>query len=169
MINIRKTNLFIIMLSVITITLYLLPIKVFAKNSDRHSPANGYSYSYFKHHTLKAVWQAPFNPKKYGLFTLQLTHNLMSALGHNIHVKEVVVAPGPAIHYLMKKYDSVNYNKIKRLSELGVKFLACHAALVAFHVNKKELFPFAGVAYPSGIFYIIKKEEQGYAYFNIGW
>ncbi|MCL4533272.1 MAG: DsrE family protein [Deltaproteobacteria bacterium] len=165
MMDIRKLSLFV-MLFVISITLYFIPKQVFAK---KNNPVNGYSYQYFKHHSLKAVWQAPYNPKKYGLFTLQLTHNLMSALGHNVHVKEVVVAPGPAIHYLMKKYDAANYSKIKRLSELGVKFLACHAALVAFHVKKNELFPFAGVAYPSGIFYIIKKEEQGYAYFNIGW
>ncbi|MHB8232963.1 MAG: DsrE family protein [bacterium] len=168
MMDLRKLSLFI-MLWVIAMTLYLLPIQAFAKNSGDNAPVNGYSYPYFKHHALKAVWQAPYNPKKYALFTLQLTHNLMSALGHNVHVKEIVVAPGPAIHYLMKKYNAANYNKLKRLSELGVRFLACHAALVAFHVKKKELFSFAGVAYPSGIFYIIKKEEQGYAYFNIGW
>ncbi len=166
MMNLRKVSLFIMLLAA-AITLYLFPVRAFAKNSGSYSPANGHSLNYFKHHTLKSVWRVPINPKQYALFTLQLTHNLMTALGHNIHVKEVVVAPGPAIHYLMKKYDAANYNKIKRLSALGVRFLACHAAMVAFHVKKKELFPFAGVAYPSGIFYIIKKELQGYAYFSI--
>ena len=166
MMNLRKVSLFI-MLLVVAITLYLLPAQAFAKNSHSHSPTNGYSYNYFKHHTYKAVWQAPLNPKQYALFTLQLTHNVMSLIGHNIHMKLIVVAPGPIIHYLMKKYDAANYNKLKRLNELGVRFLACHAALVAFHVSKKELFPFVGVAYPNGITYEIKKEEQGYAYFTI--
>ncbi len=167
MTKLRKVSLFVMLLGVL-VTLYSLPVRAFAKNSGGSYPPNGHSYSYYRHHTYKMVWEAPANPKKFALFAVQLTHNLTSLLGHGIRVKQIVVAAGPQIAFLMKKTDAANYGKLKRLSELGVRFVACHAAIVGGHLDRKDFFPFVGAAYPSGIVYLAKKEAQGYSLFTIG-
>lgn len=131
------------------------------------SPSNVYGIPYYnQHNPLKAVFEVPNNPKKWPAVPLVITHNLVSLIGHRVPFKVVLVAPGPTIHFFMKKYNPNGYQALKRLHELGVKMVACHAALVAFHVPQKDLFPFVGVAYPSGVIGIIKLESEGYAYYT---
>ena len=131
------------------------------------SSANGYALPYFNaHHPLKAVFEVPNNPKKWPAVPLVMTHNLVSLIGHGVPLHVVLVAPGPTIHFFMKKYNAKGEKALKRLHDMGVKMVACHAALVAFHVSKKDLFPFVGVAYNSGVVYILKKEDQGYNYYT---
>ncbi len=126
---------------------------------------NGHSLYYYKHRTFKAVFEVPGNPKMWPAVILVLTHNIASLIGHGIRTKIILVAPGPTIHFFMSKFDAANYKKILALRKMGVRMLACHAALVAFHVHVKQLFPFVGVAYPNGVTYILKKEAQGYPYY----
>ena len=126
---------------------------------------NGHSLYYYKHRTFKAVFEVPGNPKMWPAVVLVLTHNIASLIGHGIRTKIILVAPGPTIHFFMAKFDAANYKKILALRKMGVRMLACHAALVAFHVHVKQLFPFVGVAYPNGVTYILKKEAQGYPYY----
>ncbi|MHB1566909.1 MAG: DsrE family protein [Acidiferrobacter sp.] len=126
---------------------------------------NGHSLAYYKHRTFKAVFEVPGNPKLWPAVALVLTHNIASLIGHGIRTKIILVAPGPTIHFFMAKYDAANYKKLVALRRLGVRMLACHAALVAFHVSEKQLFPFVGVAYPNGVTYLLKKQAQGYPYY----
>ncbi len=42
--------------------------------------------------------------------------------------------------------------------------VACDAALLAFNVPQSALFPFVGVAYPSGVVAILKLQSEGYSY-----
>ena len=126
---------------------------------------NGHSLQYYKHRTFRAVFEVPGNPKLWPAVVLVLTHNIASLIGHGIRTKIILVAPGPTIHFFMPQFDAGNYKKIMALRKLGVRMLACHAALVAFHVHEKQLFPFVGVAYPNGVTYILKKEAQGYPYY----
>jgi len=128
---------------------------------------NGNSFPFYnKSRPLKAVFEVPGNPKKWPTVSLVLTHNLISVMGHQVPMKVVLVAPGPTIHFFMKKYNAEGYKALKRLHDLGVKMVACHAALIAFHVKKSQLFPFVGVARNSGVVYILKKEAQGYSYYT---
>ncbi len=145
--------------------LMCLPLSAFAQTGSANPVRDGHSTHYYQHHTLKVVFQVPANPKLWPAVALVVTHNLVSMIGHGVHVKAILVAPGPAIHYFMKQYDAANYNNLRRLNAMGVRFLACDAALIAFHVKRSQLFPFVGVAYPSGVMYILKKEAQGYSYY----
>ncbi len=126
---------------------------------------DGHSLAYYKHRTFKAVFEVPGNPKMWPAVILVLTHNIASLIGHGIRTKIILVAPGPTIHFFMPKYDAANYKKLAVLRRYGVRMLACHAALVAFNVSKKQLFPFVGVAYPNGVTYLLKKQAQGYPYY----
>lgn len=160
--KINKTRSF---RNVVIAALMCLPAAVLAQGGGPGAVRDGHSTAYYQHHTLKVVFQVPANPKLWPAVALVVTHNLVSMIGHGVRVKAIMVAPGPAIHYFMRQYDSANYNNLKRLHALGVRFLACDAALIAFHVKRDQLFPFVGVAYPSGVMYILKKEAQGYSYY----
>jgi len=145
---------------------FMLARPVFAGSGASPGVRDGHATQYFQHHKFKAVFEVPTNPKLWPAVTLVLTHNITSLIGHGIQPDVVLVAPGPAIHFFMKKFDAANYKQIEVLNKMGVRMLACHAALVAFHVNRKELFPHVGVAYPSGVIYILKKQAQGYTYYT---
>jgi intracellular sulfur oxidation DsrE/DsrF family protein len=128
---------------------------------------NGNAFPFYNSaRPLKAVFEVPNDPKKWPTVALVLTHNLVSVMGHGVPIDVVLVAPGPTIHFFMKKYNPKGYLPLKRLHELGVKMVACHAALIAFHVSTKALFPFVGIARNSGVVYILKKETQGFAYYT---
>lgn len=146
----------------------LLPGQAFASTSTTtNAPPNVYGFPYYNsHHPLKAVFEVPNDPKKWPAVPLVITHNLVSVIGHRVPLKVVLVAPGPTIHFFMKKYNPNGYEALKKLHDLGVKMVACHAALVAFNVPQKDLFPFVGVAYPSGVVAIIKLESEGYSYYT---
>jgi len=151
---------------VMTLCAFMLARPVFAANAGASTARDGHATQYFQHHKFKAVFEVPTNPKAWPSVALVLTHNITSLIGHGVYTDVVLVAPGPAIHFFMKKFDAANYKQIEALSNLGVRMLACHAALVAFHVKRKELFPNVGVAYPSGVIYILKKQAQGYTYYT---
>jgi intracellular sulfur oxidation DsrE/DsrF family protein len=147
-----------------------LPVRAVAGNvggNKAWTSTNGGAFPYYNRaHPLKVVFEVPLDPKKWPSVALVLTHNIVSIMGHGVPMEAVLVAPGPTIHFFMKKFNPNGYKALKRLHALGLKMVACHAALVAFHVSRKELFPFVGVAYNSGVVYILKKEAQGYSYYT---
>ena len=128
---------------------------------------SGHSMAWYRrnHRTFKAVFEVPGNPKMWPAVVLVLTHNITTLIGHGIKAKFILVAPGPTIHFFMPKYDQKNYKEIEALRYLGVRMVACHEALVAFNVKKRQLFHFVGVAYPNGVTYELKKQAQGYSYY----
>ncbi|MHB8345759.1 MAG: DsrE family protein [Acidiferrobacterales bacterium] len=163
MINDRtKTQRF---LSLLFVAILCAPVSVLAQGDGGNHGLDGHSTAYYQHHTFKVVFEVPANPKLWPAVALVVTHNLVSMMGHNVRVKAIMVAPGPAIHYFMNQYNAADYKALERLHELGVRFVACNAALVAFHVKRSQLFPFVGVAYPSGVIYLLKKQAQGYSYY----
>ena len=119
---------------------------------------------YFNHHTFKAIFQVPNNPKMW-LLTI---HNASNALnfsekyGFKYHI--ILAAYGPAIKIFIKKDDKKYYAILQSLNASGVKLAVCHMTMLGMHVTKAQIYPFADVMYPGGIFYITKKEMQGYAY-----
>ncbi|MHB1545314.1 MAG: DsrE family protein [bacterium] len=119
---------------------------------------------YFKHHDLKELYQVPANPKMWGLLVSNASNNVKFSDQHFINYKIVIVAYGPAIKFFMKKYDKKYYAMLQSLHAYGVKLVACHTTMVGLHIKKSDLFPFVDVVYPGAIFYIVQKEQQGYAY-----
>ncbi len=152
-------------LRVLLFALACAPVSAFAQGNGGSRALDGHSTAYYQHHTFKVIFEVPANPKLWPAVALVVTHNLVSMIGHNVHVKAIMVAPGPAIHYFMSQFNAGDYKRLERLHELGVRFVACNAALVAFHVKRNQLFPFVGVAYPSGVVYLLKKQAQGYSYY----
>ncbi len=129
---------------------------------------NDYAYPYFnKHHPVRAVLKVPSNPALWPAVPLVITHNLVSLMGHGIPTKVVLIAPGPAIYFFVQKKNPQAAKLLERLHEMGVRMLACHAAMLAFHVKKSQFFPFVGVARPSGVTSIFKYEAKGYVYYNM--
>ena len=119
---------------------------------------------YFKHHDLKELYQVPDNPKIWGLLVSNASNNVKFSDQHFINYKMVIVAYGPAIKFFMKKYDKKYYAMLQSLHSYGVKLVACHMTMTGLHIKKSDLFPFVDVVYPGAIFYIVQKEQQGYAY-----
>lgn len=131
------------------------------------STVNGNAFPFYnRQNPMKAVFEVPSDRKKWPTVALVLTHNLVSVMGHGVPIKVVLVAPGPTIYFFTKKYNPKGYAALKRLHDLGVKMVVCHAALIAFNEPKKDIFPFVGIARNSGVVYIIKKEAEGYSYYT---
>ncbi len=55
--------------------------------------------------------------------------------------------------------------RLKQLSDSGVKLLACRNAMKTRNVKTEDLFPFVGQV-DSGIAEIVRKEETGWAYIH---
>ncbi len=136
-------------------------------------PANLYAkgriinvYKYFSHHTLKEIYViARANPKQWALTLSDVSNAVILSNSHFINFKIDVVAYSPGgIRFLMKKYDKKNYPTIQSLSTYGVKFIACHLTMKTLHIKPKQLFNFVKIAYPGAVFYIAKKEMQGFEY-----
>lgn len=119
---------------------------------------------YFNHHTLKLVIQVPNNPKMWLLTIHNATNALNFSEKYGFKYKIILAAFGPAIKMFVTKYDKKNFAMLQSLNQSGIKMAVCHMTMLGMHITKAQLFNFADVMYPGGIFYIVKKELQGYAY-----
>lgn len=72
-----------------------------------------------------------------------------------------VVAYGPGIGML--KHDTKVAQKIQDALASGVKIVACENTMNAMHLTKTDMLPNIGYV-PSGVFEVMKKQEEGYAY-----
>lgn len=136
-------------------------------------PANLYAkgriinvYKYFSHRTLKEIYVITrANPKEWALTLSDVSNAVIFSNSRFINFKIDVVAYGPGgIQFLMKEYDKKNYPTIQSLHTYGVKFIACHTTMKTLHIKPEQLFNFVKIAYPGAVFYIAKKEMQGFAY-----
>ncbi len=131
--------------------------KIFQDNS-------GYVFPYFnRNHPMKAVFQLPDDPKTWPTLPLVLTHNVLHMVGHGVPIDFVLVAPGSSIRFFMKDYWPDGGVQLKRLHDMGVKMVACRAAVEFGNVDPDKFLPFVGQASESGIVYILKKQAEGFA------
>ena len=91
-------------------------------------------------------------------------NNTMKALSDDGGSDVEVVFWGPGID-MLKKSNAVYADRLKSLSDQGVKLLACRNAMKNHHLTSEDLFPFAGQV-DSGIAEIVRKQESGWAYIH---
>jgi intracellular sulfur oxidation DsrE/DsrF family protein len=123
-----------------------------------------------------ATSQVPTGPKHHVVFQLSEpdgpawqalsihVNNTMNALSDDGGSQVEVVFYGPGLAMLTKTSTAYE-EKLKQLSDRGVKLLACRNAMKMRKVKSEDLFPFAGEV-DSGIAEIVRKEEAGWAYIH---
>ncbi len=123
-----------------------------------------------------AVCQTPAEPKHRVVFQLSEpegpawqslavhVNNTMNALAEDGGSEVEIVFYGPGLNMLTKASKGYE-EQLKRLSDRGVKLLACRNAMKMRRVKTEELFPFAGQV-DSGIAEMVRKQESGWAYIH---
>jgi intracellular sulfur oxidation DsrE/DsrF family protein len=96
--------------------------------------------------------------------TLGNARNLINGVKPDATEVEIV-AFGPGIN--MIKADSAVAEDIKKLQEMGVKFMACQNAMRAHKLELKDLLPDM-VPVPAGIVEVVEKQEAGWVYIKGG-
>lgn len=91
-------------------------------------------------------------------------NNTRKALADDGGSQIEVVFWGPGLE-MLRKTNTTYEERLKALSELGVKLLACRNAMKNRSVTTEDLFPFAGQV-DSGIAEIVRKQEAGWAYIH---
>ncbi|MEP6716201.1 MAG: DsrE family protein [Terriglobia bacterium] len=123
-----------------------------------------------------AISQTPSGPKHHVVFQLSeaegapwsslILHvnNTMKSLADDGGSQVEVVFFGPGLSMLTKA--SKDYEeRLKQLSDAGVRLVACRNAMKQRNVKSENLFPFAGEV-DSGIAEIVRKQEAGWAYIH---
>ena len=114
-----------------------------------------------KHHVVFQMSEAEGAP--WGSLVLHV-NNTMKSLADDGGSQVEVVFYGPGLSMLAKT-DSVYEERLKQLSDSGVKLLACRNAMKNRNVKTEDLFPFAGQV-DSGIAEMVRKQEAGWAYIH---
>jgi intracellular sulfur oxidation DsrE/DsrF family protein len=91
-------------------------------------------------------------------------NNTRKALADDGGSQIEVVFWGPGLE-MLRKTNTAYEERLKALSDLGVKLLACRNAMKNRRVTTEDLFPFAGQV-DSGIAEIVRKQEAGWAYIH---
>ena len=91
-------------------------------------------------------------------------NNTMKALSEDGGSQLEVVFWGPGLN-MLRRTDTAYEERLKQLSDRGVKLLACRNAMKNRNVTTEDLFPFAGQV-DSGIAEIVRKQESGWAYIH---
>lgn len=148
----RKTtfNLFLVMYSF----LGLLAI------SPLHAIADQNPMTRLSKVSNKVVFQiSDSDPKKWNL-TLSNALNVITELGKKNVAMEIVVY-GPAIDML--RIESQVAPRIDEVIDLGVKVVACENTMRGMHLTNADMLP--ALHYTrSGVVYLMKKQQEGYAY-----
>jgi uncharacterized protein len=77
-----------------------------------------------------------------------------------------VVCHGKGLELLIKEKCIVS-DKLNKLVEKGIRFMACEVAMKSMNVDKSMLLSSAGTV-ASGLIEIVKKEEEGWSYIKAG-
>ncbi|MGA7236197.1 MAG: DsrE family protein [Bryobacteraceae bacterium] len=121
-----------------------------------------------------AISQTPAGPKHHVVFQMSEpeavawsslplhVNNTMNALADDGGSEVEVVFYGPGLGMLAKTNTAFDAT-LKKLSDRGVKLLACRNAMKMRNLKTEDLFPFAGQV-DSGIAEIVRKQEAGWAY-----
>ena len=91
-------------------------------------------------------------------------NNTTKALAEDGGSQMEVVFWGPGLE-MLKRTNTAYEDRLKQLSDRGVKLLACRNAMRNRKVATEDLFPFAGQV-DSGIAEIVRKQESGWAYIH---
>src|SRR5207249_930742 len=124
---------------------------------------------------LAAVSQTPASPKHKVVFQLtepqgiawDVLHphvtNLQAAFAKE-GVQAEIVFFGPGLNMLLKK-NTAYEERLKQLSDSGVKLAACQNAMKLMNVKTEDLFPFAAQV-DSGVAELTRKQEAGWSYIH---
>jgi intracellular sulfur oxidation DsrE/DsrF family protein len=126
--------------------------------------------------SFAAVSQTPAKPKYHVVFQMSEAegpawsslvlhvNNTMKSLAETGGAQVEVVFYGPGLLMLTKASKSFE-EPLKRMSENGVKLIACRNAMKNRNVKSEDLFPFAEEV-DSGIAEMVRKQEAGWAYIH---
>jgi uncharacterized protein len=111
-----------------------------------------------KHHKL--VFQVSDDDSRKWNLTLGNARNVQSELGENKVDIEIVVY-GPAIDML--RIESEVAPRVDEAIKKGIRLVACENTMRAMNLTSADMLP--GLNYVrSGVVYLMRKQEQGYAY-----
>lgn len=108
----------------------------------------------------RVVFQVSDGEARKWELTLNNVRNLQKEAGNDKATIEIVTY-GPGIGML--KRDSNVAQKIQEVLASGIKVVACENTMNAMHLTKEDMLPNIGYV-PSGVFEVMKKQEEGYAY-----
>jgi intracellular sulfur oxidation DsrE/DsrF family protein len=120
--------------------------------------------------------QTPAGPKHHVVFQLteaqgpawdtviRHTNNLRKAFEKDGGAQVEIVFFGQGLKMLLKTNTEFE-EKLKKLSDDGVKLAACQNAMKAMNVKSEDLFPFA-TEVDSGVAELTRRQEAGYAYIH---
>jgi len=119
--------------------------------------SQGVSRAALKH---KVIFQVSDSDSKKWDLTLNNVKNLQKDIGTaNLQIE--VVAYGPGIDML--KMESNVAPRVAEAISAGVKFVACEHSMHGQSLTKADMLPDLDYV-PTGVFEIMKKEEEGYSY-----
>lgn len=124
---------------------------------------------------LAGLSQTPSGPKYQVVFQMSEAKGDAwdSVLGHVTNLRKAlekdgveveVVFFGPGLDMLLKK-NTEQEQRIKELSDAGVKFAACQNAMRFRHVKSEDLLPFA-TEVDSGVAELTRRQKAGWAYIH---
>jgi intracellular sulfur oxidation DsrE/DsrF family protein len=125
---------------------------------------------------LPAAAQTPAAPKHKAVFQLTepegadwgtlIVHvnNMRAAFEKDGGVQIEVVFFGPGIH-MLRKTNTAEGDRLKKLSESGVILAACQNAMRVANLKTEDLFPFASQV-DAGVAELVRKQEAGWAYIH---
>lgn len=96
---------------------------------------------------------------------LRNVENLRKALGAE-QVEAQVVVHGRA-YPLLQKTNTEMQERLRTLSEGGVRLSLCQNTMKRFKVEKESLFPFADTV-DAAVAELVRKQEAGWAYLKVG-
>lgn len=123
-----------------------------------------------------AVSQTPAKPKYHVVFQMSEpdgpawnslvlhVNNTMKSLAETGGSQVEIVFYGPGLVMLTKASKAFE-EPLKRLSDNGVKLVACRNAMKMRNVKTEDLFPFAEQV-DSGIAEMVRKQESGWSYIH---
>ena len=130
---------------------------------------SGYIIPHFgPDHPMKVVFQLPDDQKTWPTLPAVMTHNVLHMVGRGVPVEFELVAPGSSITFFTKAYwaDKDGGVQLRRLHDMGVKMVACAAAVIGSETTSDKFLPFVGQAHESGIVYILDRQDEGYLYYK---
>jgi intracellular sulfur oxidation DsrE/DsrF family protein len=123
-----------------------------------------------------AVSQTPKTPKHHVVF--QLTEpegsawnliyihatNLQAAFANDGGTEVEIVFFGAGLN-MLKKTNTAYADRLKQLSDSGIKLAACQNAMRLMHVTSDDLFPFH-TEVDAGVAELTRKQEAGWSYIH---
>lgn len=109
----------------------------------------------------KAIFHIDEN-NKWNLL-LENVSNLLNAIDNEEVYIEVLANSEAVKYYDISQNLNTDIETMENLYRKGVKFVACNNALIANDIKKENIIEFVDVV-PTGVFEVVKKQNEGYAY-----